>query len=38
LVGKIKEKFVTFSDRYVSAGKTGDGLFITDGFDATSHF
>ena len=38
LVGKVKEKFVTISDRYVSTGKTGDGLFISDTFDATSHF
>ena len=29
---------MTISDRYVSTGKTGDGLFITDAFDATSHF
>lgn len=38
LVGSIKEKFVTISDRYVPTGKSKDGLFISDSFDATSHF
>jgi Rab GDP dissociation inhibitor len=38
LCGKIKEKFVTISERYVSSGKSNDGLFISDTFDATSHF
>lgn len=38
LVGKIKEKFVTISDRYVPTTKSNDGLFISETFDATSHF
>jgi len=38
LCGKIKEKFISFSERYVPATKSTDGLFISDSFDATSHF
>lgn len=38
MLGKIKEKFVTISERYVPTGKSTDGLFISDSFDATSHF
>lgn len=38
MVGKVKEKFVTISERYVPTGKSTDGLFISDSFDATSHF
>lgn len=38
MLGKIKEKFVTLSERYVPTGKSTDGLFISDSFDATSHF
>jgi Rab GDP dissociation inhibitor len=38
LIGKIKEKFVTISERYVPATKSTDGLFISETFDATSHF
>ena len=38
LCGKVREKFVTISERYVSATKGGDGLYISDTFDATSHF
>ena len=29
---------MTISDRYVPTGKSKDGLFISDSFDATSHF
>jgi Rab GDP dissociation inhibitor len=38
MVGKIKEKFITISERYVPAAKSSDGLFVSDSFDATSHF
>lgn len=38
LIGKIKEKFITITERYVPTTKSNDGLFISDSFDATSHF
>jgi Rab GDP dissociation inhibitor len=38
MLGKIKEKFVTISERFVPTTKSNDGLFISDSFDATSHF
>ena len=38
MVGKVKEKFVTITERFVHTAKTNDGLFISDSFDATSHF
>jgi len=39
MVGKIKEKFITISERYiVPPNKSNDGLFISESFDATSHF
>lgn len=38
MLGKVKEKFVTISERYIPTGKSTDGLFISDSFDATSHF
>jgi len=38
MVGKVKEKFVTITERFVPTAKTNDGLFISDSFDATSHF
>ena len=38
LCGNIKEKFVSISERYVPKGKSTDGLFISESFDATSHF
>ena len=38
LIGKIKEKFITISERYVPSTKGKDGLFISESFDATSHF
>ncbi len=40
LLGKIKEKFVKVSDRYVVTNpkERPAGLFISNSFDATSHF
>ena len=38
MVGKIKEKFITISERFTSTTKSTDGLFISESFDATSHF
>jgi Rab GDP dissociation inhibitor len=38
MLGKIKEKFITISERYVPTTLSKDGLFISDSFDATSHF
>ncbi len=35
---KIKEKFITISERFTSTTKSNDGLFISESFDATSHF
>lgn len=38
MLGKIKEKFVRISERFVPTTKSQDGLFISESFDATSHF
>ena len=38
LCGKIKEQFVSIKERYVPTTKKADGLFISESFDATSHF
>ena len=40
LIGSVREKFIRISDRYepVSPGKFNDGVFISNSFDATSHF
>jgi len=38
MIGKVKEKFVTISERFVPTTKSNDGLFISESFDATSHF
>ena len=38
LCGKIKEHFVSIKERYVPTTKSNDGLFISESFDATSHF
>ena len=38
LCGKIKEQFVSIKERYVPTTKSSDGLFISESFDATSHF
>lgn len=38
MLGKIKEKFIRISERYVPTTKSNDGLFISETFDATSHF
>ena len=38
MIGKIKEKFVTISERFVPTTKSTDGLFISESLDATSHF
>lgn len=40
LIGGVREKFIRISDRYepVSPGKYNDGVFISNSFDATSHF
>jgi Rab GDP dissociation inhibitor len=38
LVGKIREKFVRISERYEAIKNYGDGVFISNSFDATSHF
>ena len=38
LCGTIKEKFVKITERYVPTTKSTDGLFISESFDATSHF
>lgn len=38
LCGKVKEKFITITERYVPSTKSADGLFISETFDATSHF
>ena len=38
MLGKVKEKFVTISERFVSTGSSKDGVFISNTFDPTSHF
>jgi Rab GDP dissociation inhibitor len=38
MVGKVEEKFITISERYVPTTKSADGLFVSESFDATSHF
>eukprot|EP00919_Chromeraceae_sp_WS-2016_P076378 GHVR01180495.1.p1 GENE.GHVR01180495.1~~GHVR01180495.1.p1 ORF type:complete len:249 (+),score=4.49 GHVR01180495.1:517-1263(+) len=38
LIGPVREKFIKISERYVPISQRGDGLFISDSFDATSHF
>lgn len=38
MVGSIREKFVRVSDRYEPVKNYGDGVFISNSFDATSHF
>lgn len=39
MCGKIKEQFVSIKKRYVATNtKSNDGLFISESFDATSHF
>ena len=38
MVGKIREKFVRISERYEAIKNYGDGVFISNSFDATSHF
>jgi Rab GDP dissociation inhibitor len=38
MCGKIKEQFVSITERYVPTGTHKDGLFISHSFDATSHF
>lgn len=39
LIGPVKEKFYKVSDRYEPVKKNfGDGVFISNSFDATSHF
>lgn len=39
LVGPVKEKFFKISERYEPVKNNfGDGVFISNSFDATSHF
>lgn len=39
LLGGVREKFIKVSDRYEPVKKNfGDGVFISQSFDATSHF
>lgn len=38
LIGNVREKFVRISQRYEPIKTYGDGVFISNSFDATSHF
>ena len=38
IIGKVQYKFSKISERYESVGTKGDGVFISNSFDATSHF
>lgn len=39
IIGPVKEKFIKISERYEPVKKNfGDGVFISNSFDATSHF
>lgn len=38
MIGPVKEKFVRITERYVPAKEYNDGVYISNSFDATSHF
>lgn len=38
LIGNIREKFTRITERYEPIKNYGDGVFISNSFDATSHF
>lgn len=38
LLGGVREKFIKVSDRYEPVKQSNDGVFISNSFDATSHF
>lgn len=38
LIGNVREKFVRITERYEAIKNTNDGVFISNSFDATSHF
>lgn len=38
LIGNVREKFVRISQRYEPIKAYSDGVFISNSFDATSHF
>lgn len=38
IIGKVREKFTRITERYVPTGPSKDGVFISNSFDASSHF
>lgn len=38
LIGPVREKFTRITERYEPIKNYGDGVFISNSFDATSHF
>ena len=38
LIGNVREKFTRITERYEPVKQYGDGVFISNSFDATSHF
>ena len=38
IIGKVNYKFTKISERYEAKGNFNDGVFISNSFDATSHF
>jgi Rab GDP dissociation inhibitor len=38
LIGNVREKFVRITERYEPVKNYDDGVFISNSFDATSHF
>ena len=38
IIGKVNHKFIKISERYEAINNKNDGVFISNSFDATSHF
>ena len=38
MIGTVREKFIKISERYEPIKNYGDGVYISNSFDATSHF
>jgi len=38
LIGNVREKFVRITERFEAVKNYNDGVFISNSFDATSHF
>jgi Rab GDP dissociation inhibitor len=38
LIGPVREKFIRITERYETVKNFNDGVYISNSFDATSHF